>query len=218
MTKAPPPAPPEALAKVAEMKLTAFGKNPRREAMRNSAKFRTGEELLDKVVEYLDWCCENPIILQEQNGYKDKVIRYDIEKHRIPSQSGFCEFCGISVHTFQTWIRGTRNEDLQEAANRAADMFRNRQIELGAAGAVVPVFAVRMAGLVEKQELQHTLETANRANQVDPDDIPNLVHPDAPIEDQLAENPLLFSKRQLDAGVPYPRKTIELQVTREAAE
>jgi len=172
--------------------------------------FETPEDVIASVAEYLEWCEDNPFEVLETGTFKDGSFEYTSRKTRIPSQSGYGLWLGRHPDILMRWANGWFSKTIQEGAVTGREMIRTRQIELGAAGILNPMFTARVAGLAEKSEIQMQANMGPPpGSKVDDCDVPNLVHPDAPIEHQLSDAPLLFSQRQLDAGVPYPMKTID---------
>lgn len=176
----------------------------------SNLKFETAEDFLDEAYAYLAETEANPVKVNSTEIIKGKPVHFKAEKNKIPTMLGLSTYLEVSYNALCMWVRGDGPAHMEEPANLIRDIIRTKQIELGASGAVNPAFAQRLLGLAEKVENQVT-EVAKPENQQQPDDVPNLVHPDAPIQDQLSETPLLFSKRQIDAGVPYPMKTINAE-------
>lgn len=173
-------------------------------------KYKTEEAFLEKAQEYLEWAANTPIEMECTELVNGKPVHYKSRKNRLPTLIGLQVHLGISDAQLQRWLNGTACPHLYDAANMIRDVIRTAQLELGASGAVNSAFTAKIANLVERSETTVT-DNSNPENQIDPLDIPNLVHPDAPLEDQLSDTPLLFSKCQIDGGVPYPMKVINAE-------
>lgn len=162
--------------------------------------FRLPEELLAAGVEYVKWCKDNPHIIKKTGLSKGIAVKYEEEQERAPTIVGFAHHLGVSPTTVTRWFHAD-DPDFHDAANRVKAMIQSDQQYGAIAGFYNPMIIGRLQGLAEKVETQElTPPPPNELDKV------NKVHPDAPLADQFSENPLLFSQRQLDAGVPYPAK------------
>lgn len=149
----------------------------------------TSEVILEKLAAYLAFCDANPLVFGKE------------KRPLIPNLSRFFEHSGIQSMTFYKIEKDPRR---YPAIQQVRESLRARQIEGGAAGFFQATIATRLAGLTDKSE--QVVHTPAPAPQVNPLDVPNCIHPDDP--DPLAPDRLLFSQRQIDAGVPYPMKVI----------
>ncbi len=167
----------------------------------------TAELVIQSGQDYLQWCQDNPIRTEAQSAASGKLLRYEVLKDRVPSLIGWASFVGVGEGTVRQW---TRNKDPEyaEAAKRVCEAIKASQIEGGSAGIYHAQIVTRLAGLSEKIEAT-TVDLTPPPPETDPIDVVNKLHPNAPYDEKYGENPLLFSQRQLNAGVLYPMKTVE---------
>ena len=141
-----------------------------------------------------------------------KGARAAISMKRIPTWAGFASFIGVARCTISDWRNPNGQHHRPEYAD-ALDMvetFIERvTLEEAFCGNANAVLGARFLGIADKQAI-HSTVTATVAPRpaTDPDDMPEHLHPDMP-EDELqhllddGKQPLRYSRRQLNAGIPY---------------
>lgn len=172
------------------------------------AKFKTAEQFLKVALGYIEWCANNPKETHKTELVRGKPVHFKERSERMPTMGGLQIYLGVSHVTMQNWIHGRTCPYLQEPLETMRLMIATKQAELAAANKINPQFTARFMGLADHRETKVT-SIAPPAPKMDPLDVVDKMHPDAPLADQLSDTPLLFSQRQIDAGVPYPMITIE---------
>lgn len=175
---------------------------PQESPARGNRIMKTGADVLACGHRYLEWCSQNPIPKTRTETYQGESFTVEETVPRVPTVQGWAAFIGITSGAIYQWQH--KEEEYAEATATILNIIRTRQIEGGAAGIYNAQIAMRLAGLADKSE--QVITNPPPAPRVNPLDAVNCVHPDDP--DPLAPDRLLFSQRQIDAGVPYPIKTI----------
>lgn len=173
------------------------------------AKYKTAEEFLEHALGYIEWCANNPKETHKTELVRGKPFHYKVKAERMPTMGGLQIYLGVSHMTMHNWIHGKKSPHLKEPLETMRGIIATKQAELAAANAVNAQFVGRFMGLVDHKETKVTSTTID-APKLDALDVVDKIHPDAPIEDQLSDKPLLFSQRQIDAGIAYPSKTIDV--------
>lgn len=163
-----------------------------------------GDALIERYNEYVDWCDNNPLKEQKVFGSaKDGVVKTTVDKRRVRTVKGFCKYLGITNRCWELWCKN--REDLQDAIADIRDDISNDKYEGGVAGLYHAGIIYRDLGLIEKRETdnahKHQLPPPDKAPALDEAHAAIHVHPNDP-------NPLdlprpLFSRAQLDAGIPF---------------
>lgn len=165
------------------------------------------DALLDAADAYIKWADENPILKNRSQLHDGKPIKWTEQIKRPLTKMGFQAFLGISERTMYRLLHDEVNErpEIAEVAAAIFAMFDSDLLE----GGVVKLYDGPLVSRVLQlaDTVNSNVPPPTGGPSIDPKDIPNLVHPDDP--DPFGENPLRFSQRQLDAGVPYPAKVIE---------
>lgn len=165
------------------------------------------QALLDAAEAYVAWAESNPIKKNRSQLHDGVPVHWTEDIKRPLTRMGFMAFLGISERTLYRMLDpAKRDEEFIATAEAVFKTFDSDLLE----GGVTKVYdGALISRILQLADNVNTNVPPPLASAVDQDDVPNLVHPDDP--DPYGENPLRFSKRQLDAGVPFPMKTIEAQ-------
>lgn len=102
------------------------------------------DELLDKAIEYAQWCEKNPL-------YEEKVfgtgVRMKVRKMRAMTIQGFCLFANMAVSTWQLY---EKSEEYSAIVAHVKAMFYSQKLEGSAADLLNPNIIARELGLSEK--------------------------------------------------------------------
>lgn len=161
--------------------------------------FDTPEDLIAAGWAYLQWCLDNPLLVEKTSVHDGEVIRYDTKKIRAPTQAGFSLFAGVSSN-FLSNAKAQSKDDYGEAAETVMSMIRTNQLEGGMAGLYHGNLTARIAGVADSMAIaappvRPELEIPDMTS------VPMLVHPD---EDPHNPSGLTFTQAQLEAGVQLP--------------
>lgn len=124
-------------------------------------KFETAAELLDKLVEYCEYCDANPIKMDDRRKMRKSSKNGDtselgnINVSRPYTLDGFCLYAGI----FSTWAQfksnAKRREDWAEfetVINACEQVIRDQQITGAMIGAYSERLTARLNGISDKIE------------------------------------------------------------------
>jgi hypothetical protein len=163
---------------------------------------KTAEDILKAGNDYLLWCADNPITVPKTTVQNGKVIAYIEKRNRPPTKIGFAHFVGITKTTLHRFTSPIKEPEYREAAEQVFAAIEAKLLDGGLANDWNGPIVTRVLRLEETI----TTKSETPEAQVDPLDVPNVVHPDAPPEEAFGDHPLLFTLRQIQAGVSYPHK------------
>ncbi len=104
------------------------------------------EEILEKAIEYLNWCALHPLI--EEKAFGTGFVA-KMNKIRATTIQGFCFYCNMSI---QTWYEYEKKEGYSEIITRVKSMFFSQKFEGAAAGLLDGNIIARETGLKEQSE------------------------------------------------------------------
>ena len=105
------------------------------------------DELLDKAVEYAQWCEKNP--LKEEKVFGTGV-RMSVNKMRAMTIQGFCLFANMDVTTFYEY---EKQDAYSNIITRIRAIFYSQKLEGAAADLLNPNIIARELGLSEKTDV-----------------------------------------------------------------
>lgn len=112
-------------------------------------KWNTPESFLESVLEYFQWCENNPITVDGVYG-KD-AVNATYERPKITTLGGFCVYCGSVPNTFYLY---EKKPGFEEACSFARNLFSSNNIELASAGVANNNIIIRLEGLIDKKEVK----------------------------------------------------------------
>lgn len=115
----------------------------------------TPESLLKKANEYFNWCLDNPLKEEQIVKYKEHYEKATLNKMRVFSLQGFCNFAEIVVNTFKSY---EKEEDFLTVTTRIRGIIENQQLEGAASGFLNPNIIARKLGLADNQNVNVTAE------------------------------------------------------------
>lgn len=163
--------------------------------------FKTPDDLLRAFEDYNNFRrAEVNLIV----AYRGKT---QVSEPAAPNIFSFAAFCECSQRTLE---RLAHDPEFENAWSFIKTAIAGELISVGLLkhGRLDSNLVARLVGLSSKREVV-TVTAPNGGQQIDAYDLPNKVHPRAPLEDKMSDAPLLFSQRQIDAGVEYPAIVIE---------
>ena len=112
----------------------------------------TPKELLQKAVEYVEWCALNPLESEEVFGTGKRM---KCKKLRAPTLQGFYLFSEISRDTFEEW---SKLKEYSAISMRVRDLLFVTKFEGAAAGLLNASIIARELGLVDnqRQDINHS--------------------------------------------------------------
>ena len=113
----------------------------------------TPEALIVIANEYFKWCLENPLKEEQIVKYKDYYEKVDVNKMRVFSLQGFCNFADIALQTFLNYEK-RKEKDFIDVTTRIRGIIENQQFEGAASGFLNPNIIARKLGLAEKQVIE----------------------------------------------------------------
>ena len=124
-------------------------------------KFQTAAELLDKLVEYCEYCDANPLKMDDRRKMRkssrngDTAEAGSITVSRPYTLDGFCLYAGI----FSTWAQFKSNAkrredwaDFETVINACEQVIRDQQITGAMIGAYSERLTARLNGISDKIE------------------------------------------------------------------
>jgi len=167
-------------------------------------KIKTPAELLEKFAGYVNYNRANPIIKK-----KEKMTRFGLEvtTERCKKPLTLKGFQIYGDFSQTVWDGFYYRDEFDEAVAYIKDYIYEDKYGGAAVGTYNASVIMRDLGLSDNLNVNGS-SLPPPPPQTDPVDVPNLVHPDDP--DPYAPGRMLFSQRQLEAGVqyPHPQKTI----------
>lgn len=158
------------------------------------------DTLLNAAEDYVRWANDNPLYKNKSAVHDGKVIQYKEPVKRPLTKIGFARFLHVNETTVRRFMDPRlRDEEFVETAKAVFNLFDSELLEGGITSLYNSNITSRILQLADhiKTDAQPPVAPA-----IDPMDIPDKVHPNDP--DPFSENPLLFSQRQLDAGIKHP--------------
>jgi len=171
----------------------------------------TPEDFLKDVVEYFKWCETHPLLEEKVSHHKfgkagegEEVIttRTDEKRVRPFTKKGLSIHIGVPVSRLDTYKK--RGGDWAEAVEMIEDAIFTQKFENAAAGLLNANLISRDLGLADKQEVQANVDAVvEEVKDPTPEEHRAIhVHPHDP--DPLNLPRPLFSRAQLEAGIPFP--------------
>ena len=116
--------------------------------------FNSEDEVLDKAQEYIEYCKNNPIFIEDfiKSGQQAGEKVY-LERPRIPTQKGFTVFLGIDESTLYNYLNEDKNKDLFKCFKYVCEVFQSELSDNAITGQANPMIAARILGLKEKQDI-----------------------------------------------------------------
>lgn len=186
------------------------------EASGNPRVFFDADELWNKFDEYCDFMEDTSFVERRTHVVKGKVEITEVPTHNPMTIVSWCAFAGISR---QTW--GMRwpeeREDLKEHIETINKLMKDQVLRGALSGCFNANLAARYLGLAERQELVNQQASTPQAT---PDEYHLAVHIHPDDEDALDLPRPMYSRAQLDAGIPFTPPTalqIPIEGTCEAA-
>lgn len=112
--------------------------------------WETPEDFLQSLEEYIDFCKDNPILVEGIYG-KDAVVK-ELRKHRITTITGFCVYMRMNIKSFYDY---EQNSVFTEYIQYARMLFSNSNVELAAAFAISASIITRLEGLVDRRQVDN---------------------------------------------------------------
>jgi hypothetical protein len=108
-------------------------------------------KLLDKAIEYAEWCEDNPL-------YEEKVfgtgVRMEVKKMRAMTIQGFCLFANMAMSTWQEY---EKQEGYSAFVARVKALFYSQKVEGAAADLLNSNIIARELGLSDNQKITHNI-------------------------------------------------------------
>lgn len=114
--------------------------------------FETPEQLGEACNRYFEWCVDNPLKEQVVFHANGMITKDDLNKMRVFSLEGLCNFIDIAYNTFMNYAK---QEDFLIVTARVRSIIDNQQFEGAASGFLNPNIIARKLGLTDKQEHDH---------------------------------------------------------------
>ena len=119
--------------------------------------FPDPDQIIAEAQEYIKTCKNNPIIVNElikAGNRAGDVVK--VERPRIPTQLGLCNYLGIVEKTFNNYKTKDSYKDFFLSFTYVSEMFRLNLLENSITGEANPMIVSRLLGLADKQEVQAT--------------------------------------------------------------
>lgn len=115
--------------------------------------FETGEQLIEKAIEYFEWCEANPIEEEVVGWYQGEPSTHTISKMRAFTIMGLCAYIGVDR---QSWSEWRKKEALNEAVLWIDDIMYEQKFTGAAAGVLNASIIGRDLGLTERTDLSNS--------------------------------------------------------------
>lgn len=168
-----------------------------------SATYKSAEQLWARFEEYVQFVKETPLETEDYATTKAGFKTFTRHHVRPMLVSEFRKWAPVDKGAWTKMLQGERGEDFQRVCQQIQQDVHDNKLSGGYAGIFKTAVVVRDLHLADKREVAMQTRQEEQAAQ---GDIANLTHPDDP--DPFREDPLLFTQRQLDAGVQYPMKVV----------
>lgn len=126
-------------------------------------KFTTAGDLLDKLIEYCEFCDSNPIKMDVRHKMKrssdkgDAAESGNVQVQRPYTLDGFCLFAGILMPwaTFKNNAKRRKDwTDFEIVINACEQTIRDQQVTGAMIGVYSERLTARLNGITDKQELE----------------------------------------------------------------
>jgi hypothetical protein len=111
--------------------------------------FENNDQLIDKAIEYFEWCEENPIEEMTVGWYQGEATEHTITKMRAFTIAGLCAFIGVDR---QSWAEWRKRDYLATAVAWIDDVMYEQKFTGAAAGILNQSIIARDLGLAEKSD------------------------------------------------------------------
>lgn len=105
--------------------------------------------------EYFQWCEDHPIIETKSYMYQGVPVQDQVPHIRATTKAGLCLFLGIDRRTFDVY---KQNDDFRAVAELAEETMYSQKFTGAAAGRLNANIIARDLGLVEKAEVQSSVQ------------------------------------------------------------
>lgn len=112
--------------------------------------FENNEQLMEKAIEYFEWCEANPIEEEVVGWYQGEAIPHTVTKMRAFTIAGICSFIGVDR---QSWVEWRKRDTLAEAVAWVDEIMYEQKFTGAAAGVLNAGLIGRDLGLADKSEL-----------------------------------------------------------------
>jgi hypothetical protein len=171
-------------------------------------KFQHPMDLWRAACKYFRWCEENPIV-EAKHFHHDGVSKLGkVPKMRTPTMTGLWVHIGISQGVTSKWTNPDSQYYLPEMVpviEHIKAVIRDEKFTAAAAGVLNANLIARDLALMDRKsvtaDLTHTGWVGGKTDDTPDEHKAVHIHPDDP--DPLGENRPLFSRQQIDAGIPF---------------
>ena len=119
-----------------------------------SCKFKTADELLERVLGYFQWADDNPLMETRVASDEGTPTTIDVPKMRALSKEGMLLYVGVDRHTWARWRNNPNVRDyLKPVIEFAEKLLYQRKFDGAAAGLLNATIISRDLNLAEKHEL-----------------------------------------------------------------
>lgn len=185
-----------------------------------SRLFQTPDELWTECVAFLRQRMAERIAEEKVFQNKGQIVRAEVDRIAIPTWEGLASFLRVSPTVLHQWRKSDIRPDLQAVLARVEGVVTDYILKHAAVEQVNPGLAARYIGLSEKVEQQATVSASIPdghiavAQEAVEQHMATLPHPLMPDSDAIALHEAgrdipLFSRAQLDAGLPWVMPTFD---------
>jgi len=116
--------------------------------------FSSGDEIIDKFQDYIEYCDNNPIGVNEmiKAGQRaGEIIK--VPRPLIPSFKGFAIFCGVDEHTLYTYLKSDSHKDFNQPLTYIKDILSANLLENGVTGEANSMLVARLLKLTDRTDI-----------------------------------------------------------------
>lgn len=114
----------------------------------------TPEQLAAKFEEYLQWCQDNPIVIEDHTEYANGFSHNTAKKPRLVCLSGFELYAGVDDSWWSKLSKRSRGEEYVRVKARIKMLCETYQKEMASAGIFNGNIISRLLGLADKQQVE----------------------------------------------------------------
>lgn len=168
-------------------------------------RFEGPEEFYEEAMGYFKWLEENPVQEHKTTHHEGRPRLDYAPKSRPATMKGLASYLGINIKTLNEWANPNSDKHYRPDLAPAIDLVRQYIHEEKFVGAAVGIYNSNfiMRDLSMNESIRLTSEVKNNVefNINDGGEAePMYAHPDDPTGD----SGWLFTKEQIDAGIPLP--------------
>lgn len=120
---------------------------------RKKTIFLTPDDFLTAVIEYFQWCEDNPILEEQVNVWQGNVIRTDLSKVRAFTKQGLATYLGIPRSRLDSY-KERKDPAWAEVIEQIEQVIYTQKFENAAAGLLNSNIIIRDLGLTEKSQTE----------------------------------------------------------------